>query len=201
MAGSGDNLYSCSVIALDADTGKLKWHYQFSPHNEFDWDSTTGSRAGRYSVEGQPAQGNALGQPQRHVLCLDRTNGEFLFGKPFVKTNWWARVSTKGPADMLRARSRPQTGVLIYPGNQGATNWYNPSFSPRTGLFYIPTWENSSTTYIKDQEPPEFHSGQTFSGKFPQGRRERRRRLQRRPGYRSADGREEVGLPVGRSFN
>ena len=56
---------------------------------------------------------------------------------------------------------------MIFPGNQGATNWYNPSYSPETGLFYIPTWENTSTIYLKDKEPPEFHSGQTFSGAFP----------------------------------
>jgi alcohol dehydrogenase (cytochrome c) len=61
-------------------------------------------------------------------------------------------------------------GTLCLPGNQGGnTNWYPPSFSPRTGLFYIPTWENSSTTYIKGEEPPEFHEGQNFSGLFPRG--------------------------------
>ena len=57
----------------------------------------------------------------------------------------------------------------MYPGNQGGTNWYNPSFSPRTGLFYIPTWENSSSTYWKDEAPPEFHEGQGFAGPFPRG--------------------------------
>jgi murein DD-endopeptidase MepM/ murein hydrolase activator NlpD len=56
---------------------------------------------------------------------------------------------------------------LVYPGNQGGTNWYSPSFSPRTGLFYIPTWENSSTTYVKDEQPPEFHSNANFTGLFP----------------------------------
>jgi alcohol dehydrogenase (cytochrome c) len=60
-------------------------------------------------------------------------------------------------------------GTLVYPGNQGGTNWYNPSFSPGTGLFYIPAWENTSTTYIKGEEPPEFHEGQGFSGLFPRG--------------------------------
>jgi len=60
-------------------------------------------------------------------------------------------------------------GTLVYPGNQGCTNWYNPSFSPATGLFYIPTWENSSSTYVKGEEPPEFHDGQSFTGTFPRG--------------------------------
>jgi alcohol dehydrogenase (cytochrome c) len=57
----------------------------------------------------------------------------------------------------------------VYPGNQGGTNWYNPSFSPATGLFYIPAWENSSSTYVKGEEPPEFHEGQGFTGAFPRG--------------------------------
>jgi alcohol dehydrogenase (cytochrome c) len=59
-------------------------------------------------------------------------------------------------------------GTLVYPGNQGGTNWYPPSFSPQTGLFYIPAWENTSSTYVKGEEPPEFHEGQTFAGLFPQ---------------------------------
>jgi alcohol dehydrogenase (cytochrome c) len=62
-----------------------------------------------------------------------------------------------------------KVGTLVYPGNQGGTNWYNPAFSPTTGLFYIPTWENTSTTYYKGEEPPEFHEGQSFTGRFPGG--------------------------------
>ncbi len=62
-----------------------------------------------------------------------------------------------------------QQGTLVYPGNQGGTNWYNPSFSPATGLFYIPAWENSSSTYVKGEQPPEFHEGQSFTGAFPRG--------------------------------
>jgi alcohol dehydrogenase (cytochrome c) len=58
-------------------------------------------------------------------------------------------------------------GTLIYPGNQGGTNWYSPSYSPRTGLFYVPTWENTSTTYIKGDAPPQFREGQGFTGLFP----------------------------------
>jgi alcohol dehydrogenase (cytochrome c) len=60
-------------------------------------------------------------------------------------------------------------GTLVYPGNQGGTNWYNPSFSPATGLFYIPAWENTSSTYRKGEEPPEFHAGSSFTGTFPGG--------------------------------
>jgi alcohol dehydrogenase (cytochrome c) len=100
---------------------------------------------------------------------LDRTNGEFLLGKPFVKVNWATGFDEKGRPIRAPGALPTREGTLIYPGNQGATNWYSPSYSGRTGLFYIPTWENSSTTYIKNEEPPEFHAGQTFSGVFPKG--------------------------------
>ncbi|MEP6963024.1 MAG: PQQ-binding-like beta-propeller repeat protein, partial [Acidobacteriota bacterium] len=60
-----------------------------------------------------------------------------------------------------------KAGTEVFPGNQGGTNWYNPSFSPVTGLFYIPAWENTSSIYLKGEAPPEFHEGQSFAGVFP----------------------------------
>ncbi len=167
----GDNLYSCSVIALDADTGKLKWYYQFSPHNEFDWDSVQVPVLADIEWKGRPRKVMLWANRSGVFYVLDRTTGEFLLGKPFVKTNWLAGFDEKGRPLRTPGVVPTKEGTLVYPGNQGATNWYNPSYSPKTGLFYIPTWENSSTTYIKDEEPPEFHSGQTFSGAFPRGGR------------------------------
>ena len=163
----GDELYSCSVIALDADTGKLKWHYQFSPHNEFDWDSVQVPVLADFEWNGRPRKLMLWANRSGVFYVLDRTTGEFLLGKPFAKTNWVAGFDEKGRPIRTPGVVPTKEGTLVYPGNQGATNWYNPSYSPKTGLFYIPTWENSSTTYFKDQEPPEFHSGQSFYGVFP----------------------------------
>jgi alcohol dehydrogenase (cytochrome c) len=165
----GDNLYSCSVVALDADTGKLKWYYQFSPHNEFDWDSTQVPVLADMQWKGSPRKVMLWANRSGMFYVLDRTTGEFLLGKPFVKVNWNTGFDEKGRPIRAPGIEPTKEGTLVYPGNQGATNWYNPSYSPQTGLFYIPTWENSSSTYVKDQEPPEFHSGQTFSGAFPKG--------------------------------
>ena len=106
---------------------------------------------------------------------LDRITGEFMRGQPFVKTNWSTGFDAKGRPILPPGMAPSIAGTLVYPGNQGGTNWYSPSYSPRTGLFYIPAWENSSTTYIKGEEPPEFHEGQTFAGLFP------------RPGQRGDD--------------
>jgi alcohol dehydrogenase (cytochrome c) len=165
----GDNLYSCSVIALDADTGKLKWHFQFSPHNEFDWDSVQIPVLADIQWKGKPRKAMLWANRSGMFYVLDRTTGEFLLGKPFVKVNWATGFDEKGRPIRAAGAAPSKEGTLIYPGNQGATNWYSPSYSPKTGLFYIPSWQNSSTTYVKDEEPPDFHSGKTFSGAFPKG--------------------------------
>ncbi|HET9941746.1 MAG TPA: PQQ-dependent dehydrogenase, methanol/ethanol family [Terriglobia bacterium] len=161
----GDNLYSCSVIAVDADTGKIKWHYQFSPHNEFDWDATQIPVLTDLEWQGRQRKVMLFANRSGIFYVLDRTTGEFLRGTPFVKVNWVDGFDAKGRPNQVIHPTRE--GTLVYPGNQGGTNWYSPSYSPRTGLFYIPTWENSSSTYSHGQAPPEFHQGQTFAGAFP----------------------------------
>jgi alcohol dehydrogenase (cytochrome c) len=163
----GDNLYSSSVIALDADTGKLKWHYQFSPHNEFDWDATQIPVLADIPWQGRPRKVMLWANRNGMFYVLDRTTGQFLLGKPFVKVNWATGFDEKGRPMRTPGIEPTQEGTLVYPGNQGGTNWYNPSFSPRTGLFYIPTWENSSSTYVKGAEPPDFVDGKMFTGRFP----------------------------------
>jgi alcohol dehydrogenase (cytochrome c) len=165
----GDNLYSSSVVALDADTGKLKWHYQFSPHNEFDWDATQVPVLADIQFQGRPRKVMMWANRNGVFYVLDRTSGQFLLGKPFTKVNWLTGFDEKGRPMQAPGIVPTKEGTLVYPGNQGGTNWYNPSFSPATGLFYIPTWENSSSTYVKGEEPPEFHDGQSFTGTFPRG--------------------------------
>ncbi len=163
----GDNLYSSSVVALDADTGKLKWHYQFSPHNEFDWDATQVPVLADIQYKGSPRKVMLWANRNGMFYVLDRTNGQFLLGKPFTKVNWATGFDERG-RPMLDPKVKPtKEGTLVYPGNQGGTNWYNPSFSPSTGLFYISAWENSSSVYAKGEAPPEFHDGKSFTGVFP----------------------------------
>jgi alcohol dehydrogenase (cytochrome c) len=163
----GDNLYSSSVIAVDADTGKLKWHYQFSPHDEFDWDATQVPVLADIALNGSPRKVMMWANRNGVFYVLDRTNGQFLSGTPFVKTNWLAGFDEKGRPTRTAGILPTVQGTLVYPGNQGGTNWYNPSFSPVTGLFYIPSWENSSSVYRKGEDPPEFHDGQSFTGTGP----------------------------------
>jgi alcohol dehydrogenase (cytochrome c) len=165
----GDNLYSASVIALDPDTGKLKWHYQFSPHDEFDWDSTQTPVLADIDWQGRSRKVMLWANRNGMFYVLDRITGEFMKGQPFVKTNWASGFDAKGRPIRVPGMVPTVEGTLIYPGNQGGTNWYPPSYSPRTGLFYIPTWENTSTTYVKAPQPPVFEEGKTFAGLFPKG--------------------------------
>jgi alcohol dehydrogenase (cytochrome c) len=163
----GDNLYSCSVIALNPDTGKLQWYYQFSPHNEFDWDSTQTPVLADIQWQGRQRKVMLWANRNGMFYVIDRISGEFMKGQPFVKVNWATGFDPAGRPILAPGIVPTKEGTLVYPGNQGGTNWYPPSFSPHTGLFYIPTWENSSSTYLKGEAPPEFHEGQGFSGVFP----------------------------------
>ena len=165
----GDNLYSCSVIALNADTGALEWHYQFSPHNEFDWDSAQVPVLADMDWQGRPRKVMLWANRNGMFYVLDRVTGQFLEGEPFVKVNWATGFDEIGRPILAPGIVPTLEGTLVYPGNQGGTNWYNPSYSPRTGLFYVPTWENTSTTYVKGEQPPEFEDGKGFTGVFPRG--------------------------------
>ena len=163
----GDNLYASSVLALDADTGKLKWHYQFSPHDEFDWDATQVPVLANIPYQGAQRKVMLWANRNGMFYVIDRTTGKFLLGKPFAKVNWANGFDEIGRPVRAPGILPTKDGTLVYPGNQGATNWYNPSFSPHTGLFYIPTWENGSSIYSKKDTPPEFTGVGNFTGDFP----------------------------------
>jgi alcohol dehydrogenase (cytochrome c) len=97
--------------------------------------------------------------------ALDRTSGEFLLGKPFVEVNWMNGFDEKGRPMRVPGKTPSTEGTLIKPGNQGGTNWYSPSFSPRTGLFYIPAWVNYSSVYVKTKE--EYSEGRQYGSGTP----------------------------------
>ena len=161
----GDNLYTDSVIALDADTGQLKWYYQFSPHDEFDYDSTQVPVLTDLSWNGRPRKVLMFGNRNGIFYVLDRATGEFLLGKPFVKVTWADGFDAKGRPQRVPGMASNVEGVTVFPGNQGGTNWYNPAFSPRTGLFYIPAWVNYSTTWVKTRI--DYVEGRVYTSGIP----------------------------------
>ena len=128
----GDNLYSNSVVALDADTGKLKWHFQFSPHDEFDYDAVQIPVLADAQWQGQPRKLMYFANRNGYFYVLDRATGQFLSGKPFVEVNWASGLDPKTGRPIRVAGKAPSAppGTLIFPGNQGGTNWYSPSLQP-----------------------------------------------------------------------
>lgn len=163
----GDNLYSDCVIALDATTGKLKWYFQFTPGDEYDWDSTQVPVLANIDFKGKPRKVMLWANRNGFFYVLDRASGEFLLGKPFVKQNWAVGLDEKGrPVKNPAFWPKPMGGVVVEPGTQGGTNWYPPSYSPHTGLFYIPTWENSGARSPKG-DPGPWVEGQRYTGTGP----------------------------------
>ncbi len=154
----GDNLYSDSVVALDVDTGELKWHFQFTPNDAYDYDSVQVPVLVDREWRGEQRKLMLWANRNGYFYVLDRTNGKFLLGKPFVKVNWASGLDDNG-----RPIPTPQPeGAATYPGNQGGTNWYPPSYSPRTGLFYFSAWEDYATIYAPLEQ--EYEEGSAFLG-------------------------------------
>jgi alcohol dehydrogenase (cytochrome c) len=157
----GDNLYTSSVVALDADTGELRWHFQFTPGDPYDFDAVQIPVLADIERGGVELQVMLWANRNGFYYVLDRVTGRFLGGRAFVKVNW-----AEGLDDSGRPIATPQPpGAPTFPAVQGATSWYSPSFSPRTELFYIPAWENRASVF--NPEPQEYTAGRTFLGGFP----------------------------------
>jgi alcohol dehydrogenase (cytochrome c) len=138
----GDNLYSNSVVALDADTGRLRWHYQFTPHDDMDWDAAQVPVLTDLEWNGRERKVMLWANRNGVMYVLDRTTGEFLMGKPFVEADWLSGFDERGRPIRVPGKVGGPEGGRMRPAS--GTNWYPPSFSPRTGLFYIPAWERGT---------------------------------------------------------
>lgn len=155
----GDDLYTASVVALDADSGKLKWYFQFTPHDLYDYDATETPVLIDRQENGTTR--HLLVQADRNgfVYVLDRTNGKFLRATPFVeKLNWAKEVDSNG-RPVLSGRIPTAEGTYICPGIEGATNWFSPSYNPNTGLFYFIALESCNVYFAK---PKVFTQGETY---------------------------------------
>ena len=138
VRGELDNLFSNSVVALDADTGQLKWHYQFTPNDGHDWDSVQDMVLVDRVWRGEQRKLLMHADRNGHFYVLDRTNGKFLSGTPFVYQNWNAGFDAAGrPQHVPGTNSREEGSILVYPTVGGGTNFQAPSYSPLTGWFYL----------------------------------------------------------------
>src|SRR5262249_25262525 len=143
----GDNLYTATLLALDADTGGLKWHFQFTPHDTHDWDATQTPVLADLTIGGRLRKVVMMANRNGFFYVLDRTTGEFLLSKPFVKTSWAEEIGPDGRPRVLPGTDPTEDGSLVCPGPLGGTNFMAPSFSPITKLFYVDAQETCTTFY------------------------------------------------------
>ena len=159
----GDNLYSCSLLALDLDTGKLRWHFQFTPHDTRDYDATQVPVLLDSSFGGQKRKLVVLPNRNGFHYVLDRVTGEFLLAKAYVKQTWAKEIDAKGrPVPNPGQEPTPEGNESIFPGVDGGNNWMSPSYSAATGLLYFNAREERRRFFKTDA--PEFRPGEAFFG-------------------------------------
>jgi len=157
----GDDLYTACLLALNPDTGELKWYFQFTPHDLYDYDAN--ETPVLVDVEEAGVVRHLLVQANRNgfLYVLDRSNGKFLRATPFVqKLNWATGVDASG-RPVLSGRIPTAQGTSICPGINGATNWFSPSYNPDAGLFFVMALESCNVFFSK---PKPFTKGETYYG-------------------------------------
>jgi alcohol dehydrogenase (cytochrome c) len=155
----GDDLYTDCVLALDPDTGKLKWHFQFTPHDLFDYDATETPVLIDTIYRGTPRKLLVQANRNGFLYVLDRTDGKFLSAVRFVdKLNWASGIDPQGRP--IRTNVQPtENGTRTCPGFAGATNWFSPSYHPASKLFFFVANEDCTVYLLK---PENFKEGRTY---------------------------------------
>lgn len=165
VRGDGDNLFTDSVVALDPNTGERRWHYQFTPNDGHDWDSTEDMVLVDRLWRGQNRKLLMHADRNGHFYVLDRTNGAFLSGTPFIHQTWNKGFDENGrPMRVPGSNSSPEGSILVYPTAGGGTNFQAPSYSPLTGLFYL---EYSEAGAQYTSAPQKIERGQEWLGRGP----------------------------------
>lgn len=157
----GDNLYTCSLLALDAATGEMRWHFQFTPHDVHDWDANQIPVLVDLEWEGRERRLVAMANRNAFYYVLDRETGEFLTGREYSKQTWAEGLRPDGSPIVLPDTEPTEEGNLVWPSLQGATNWFSPSYSPRTELFYVAV-RHMGAVYFKGEA--EYEPGTYFLG-------------------------------------
>jgi len=158
----GDNLYTDSIVALDPKTGALKWHFQFTPHDVWDYDAQEPIALVDAMWQGQPRKLIVQANRNGFFYVLDRTNGAFLFGTQYVKTVTWASGLDASGRPIRAPNMEPSLeGKRVCPSLDGASNWYSASFNPITSLYYVQTNDKCG---IFTRTPMEWEAGKGFMG-------------------------------------
>ena len=152
--GDGDNLYTCSLVALDVETGKIRWHYQTSPHDLHDYDSAQTPILADMPFNGKLRKLVMTAARNGYFFTLDRVTGERLVSAKYgIYTNWAKGLNRNGAPEHDPVKDPTVGGALVSPTAEGTVNWQPPAFSPDTGLFYVPEWNAFSIFYLTDLDP------------------------------------------------
>jgi alcohol dehydrogenase (cytochrome c) len=157
----GDNLYSCSIIALDPQSGEMKWYFQFTPHDTHDWDANQIPILIDAEWDGAERKIVALANRNAFFYLLDRETGEYLHGNEYSKQTWAAGLDETGRPIVLPNTEPTEEGNLIWPSLQGATNWFSPSYNPVTEQFFVATRLMGAIYYKADVV---YEEGEPFLG-------------------------------------
>jgi alcohol dehydrogenase (cytochrome c) len=151
---AGDNLYTCSIVAVNVDTGKMAWYYQLNPHDTHDWDSTETPILVDGMFKGKLRKMALHADRNGYFYAVDRLTGEHLVTSKFSPSANWAKdINEKGQPVRDPAKDSTVPGSLVSPNNGGATNWPPPAYSPDSGLFYVTTAETYSEYYLTETDP------------------------------------------------
>jgi alcohol dehydrogenase (cytochrome c) len=155
VRGEGDNLFTCSLIAVNVDTGKMVWYYQTSPHDTHDWDSAQTPVLVDGEFDGRVRKLVLTAARNGYYFTLDRVTGQHLVTSKISDTVNWAlpRLNEKGQPVRDPKKDHDIAGALVSSANGGAVNWPPPSFSPDTGLFYVPVSESWAMYYLTETDP------------------------------------------------
>ena len=157
----GDNLYSDSVLALDADTGAIDWYFQFTPHDVHDYDAIQIPILADLEIEGRQRKVMMWANRNAFYYTLDRETGEFLLGKPYAMQTWAEGLDAMGRPIRAPGMTPTYEGVLVAPAIGGGTNWFSPAYNPQTGLFYVNAFDGEQMFFKRDEE---YEEGERYTG-------------------------------------
>jgi alcohol dehydrogenase (cytochrome c) len=154
VRGEGDNLFTCALVAVNVETGKMAWYFQTSPHDTHDYDSAQTPVLVDAPFNGKPRKLVLTAARNGYYFTLDRVTGEHLVTSKYGSaTNWASGLNKFGGPQHDPAKDASVAGALVSPTSDGTINWEPPAFSPQTGLFYVPEDNGYSLFYLTDVDP------------------------------------------------
>jgi alcohol dehydrogenase (cytochrome c) len=162
----GDNLYTCSLVALDADTGKLNWHYQFTPHDVHDWDAISDPVLVDLNVKGKPVKAVVHANRNGFFYALDRATGKLLAARSYTKVTWADGIGANGRPHQIAGQDPTEEGNKSCPSMGGGHNWQATAYSPRTGFYYF-TSTDGCHIYFKTKQ--DFIEGEWYQASTTAG--------------------------------